>query len=479
MKKSTITFLLLFAVAFSSYAQSRTSYFVRNSTQNHEFNAAFAPDQGYMGFPLLGGIDLSLGSNLGPSAFLYPLSNGKTGLFLNSEVTPEQFMANIRENNSLGFNMDYRLLEAGWYTGKSSFWTISFGVKADIDVSVPGEAFRFAKQGMYEDPSSYSIRNMGLTGNVYGQVALGYSQGLDGLVKGLRIGGKAKFLVGLADIQANIERLDVTLGSDRWIASTKASGHILGNCGLYPKYNENGHVNDFGFDLSSLGVGGYGAAFDLGVEYTISQGTPVDGLRFSLSVTDLGFITYSRDKSVLLESPDGEIVYDGIEGLNPDSDFNQVFTGLKDQLLGMTAFSSMPVEGDQTRMLAATLYAGIDYTFLNDKMNVGLLYSARFNRLRTENELTFAWNYAPSRGFDIALSYSLLKTHSTLGWLMTVFPKRGIGFFLGSDFTPLNYAAFDMEGFKVPVPAKEFYFDVHFGITISFGGSNSRYESVW
>lgn len=479
MKKSIIISILLFAAAVASYAQSRTSYFVRNSTQSHEFNAAFAPDQGYIGFPGLSGVDLSLGSNLGPSAFLYPLSDGRTGLFLNNEVSADEFLANIRDNNTLGMNLNYRVLEAGWYTGKSSFWTLSFGVKADVDLSMPGELFRFVKKGMYEDPTQYSISNLGVSGQVYGQVALGYSQGLDKWVKGLRIGGKAKFLVGMADIQANVERLDMTLGSDRWTASTAANGHILGGSGLYPKYDENGHVSGFGFDPSSLGVGGYGAAFDLGVAYTISQGTPVDGLRFSLSVTDLGFISYAKDRSVLLASPDGEIVYEGVDGLGPDSDINQAFEGLKDELLGLTAFSSQPVDGNQIQMLTATMYAGLDYTFLNDKMNVGLLYSARFGRFRTENELTVAWNYAPSRGFDIALSYSLLKTHSTLGWLMTVFPKRGIGFFFGSDFTPLNYAALNIEGIKLPVPKKEFVLDVHFGVTISLGGSNSRYESVW
>ena len=108
-------------------------------------------------------------------------------------------------------------------------------------------------------------------------------------------------------------------------------------------------------------------------------------------------------------------------------------------------------------------------------MNVGLLYSARFGRFRTESELTLAWNYAPVRSFDIALSYSLLKTHSTFGWLITYVPKRGVGIFVGSDYTPLNYTALRVHGVKLPVPAREFVLDVNFGLTISLGGSNRRY----
>ena len=154
---------------------------------------------------------------------------------------------------------------------------------------------------------------------------------------------------------------------------------------------------------------------------------------------------------------------------------------MKDDLLSMVSFSEQSVTENQIRMMTATLYAGVDYSFLKDKMNVGLLYSARFGRLRTENELTFAWNYAPTRGFDIALSYSLLKTHSTIGWLITASPKRGLGIFFGSDFTPVNYSALKLEGLpiSIPVPKKELILDVHFGVTVSFGGTNSRYASAW
>ena len=468
------------ALTFNALAQSRTSYFVRNSTQNHEFNAAFAPDQGYMGFPLLGGIDLTLGSNLGVSNFLYPLSNGKTGLFLNNEVSAEEFLSGIRNSNALGVNFKYKILDAGWYTWKDSFWTLSFDVRADVDLSLPGELFRFAKLGMSGDPTSYSIRNLGVTGQVFGQVSLGYSQGLDKWVKGLRIGGKVKFLASMMDVQANISRLDLNLSSQSWSAKSYASGHILGG-GLTPLYDENGHVENFAFDPSGLGVAGYGAAFDLGISYTLSEGTPLDGLRFSLSVTDLGFISYNRNNATLLAADGNEFMFDGVEDIGPDTDFNDVFNAMKDDLLSMVSFSEQSVTENQIRMMTATLYAGVDYSFLKDKMNVGLLYSARFGRLRTENELTFAWNYAPTRGFDIALSYSLLKTHSTIGWLITAFPKRGLGIFFGSDFTPVNYSALKLEGLpiSIPVPKKELILDVHFGVTVSFGGTNSRYASAW
>ena len=458
------------SAAVLANSQTRTSYFVRNSTQSHNFNAAFVPDQGYVGFPLLSGFDINMGSNLGTKAILYPLDNGKTGLFLNNQVSSEQFLQNIRKNNYLDMHFGYELINAGWFTGKDSFWTLSIGAKADVETSLPREFFRLLKDGMYANPSTYCIENFGFGAGIYGQIALGYSRGLDNLVEGLRVGGKVKFLVSMADVEMNVEKLDLTLGSDRWSAVSRATASVMGG-GVAVGYDDHGYLNSINFDPSTLGVGGFGAAFDLGVEYVLSEDTPVDGMRFSLSVTDLGFISYNKNRATVLSSNE-EIAFEGFDGISIDGTGTSDFM---DEIMNMAALKNEAADKNQVRRLAATLYAGVDYPFLDDKMNVGLLYSARFGRFYTENELTLAWNYSPVRSFNIALSYSLLKTHSTMGWLITYVPKRGIGVFLGSDYTPLNYTAFQFDGFKLPVPARECIFDVNFGLTISLGGSNRRY----
>lgn len=414
MRKIIFT-ILAFAVSVTAMsAQSRTSYFVRNSTQNHYFNAAFVPDQGYVGVPLLSGFDIQVGSNFGPYTFLFPMSDGKTGLFLNPEVNADSFLAGVGNTTFLDAGIGYNIIDAGWFTGKDSFWTISLGVDVNVDSSIPKELFRFLKQGMETDPQHYSICNVGVGAQAYASLSLGYSRGLDKLVKGLRVGGKVKFLASVADVQMNIDRLDIDMSSSSWNVSALGTGHILGG-GLVPTFNEEGYVNGFGLDRSAIGVGGYGVAFDLGAEYTISEGTPVDGLRFSVSVTDLGFISYSKDKSRIFKA-DRAFEFDGFENITSEEGLESQMDQVVQDLMGLASFSEEKVDKAQNCSLAATLYAGVDYSFLQDKMNVGLLYSARFGRFRTENELTLSWNYAPVRSFDIALSYSMLKTHSTFGW---------------------------------------------------------------
>jgi hypothetical protein len=133
MKKIFFAIFVLVAAAVSLNAQSRTSYFVKNSTQNHYLNPAFVPDQGYVGVPLLNSFDIQIGTNFGPSSFLFPLADGKTGLFLNPEVDADVFMAGLKSTSYLDGNIGYNIVDAGWFTGKDSFWTLSLGVDADVE----------------------------------------------------------------------------------------------------------------------------------------------------------------------------------------------------------------------------------------------------------------------------------------------------------------------------------------------------------
>ena len=366
------------------------------------------------------------------------------------------------------YNFVIPAANAGWFTGKHSFWSVDMGLDVDMDANLPLEAFRFLKEGMTSDPSSYSIRNLSMTGDVYAYVSVGYSRDLEELVDGLRVGAKARFIASVSSVDMNIEQLDIDMSSGKWAASSKAYANIYSGL-LDFGFDESGMLDLSRTSFSPTGfVSGMGASFDIGAEYTISEGTPVDGLRFSVSVTDLGFISHMADMTTSVESAEG-IQFEGVDHINdPDMDINGELSGLMDDLYSMLAFKKKDVTGNQTRMLAATLYGGIDYTFLHDKMNVGLLYSARFGRYRTDHELTLAWNYAPSKKFDIALSYSFLRNASSIGWLITFTPKKGIGLFVGSDYTSLKYDALSFSGIKIPVPSNLFI-DFNFGFTISLG----------
>ena len=125
MKKLYTILILSCLSIFSMQAQLNTSYFVKGFTTNHELNAAFAPKVGYVGIPVLSNINIGAYSNLGASTLLYPQENGKVALFLNNNVPSEVFLNKLAENNFLDANVKLDIMNAGWYGGRSDFWSLS------------------------------------------------------------------------------------------------------------------------------------------------------------------------------------------------------------------------------------------------------------------------------------------------------------------------------------------------------------------
>ena len=142
--------------------------------------------------------------------------------------------------------------------------------------------------------------SLGANVSAYTDIALGYSHKIN---EHWTVGGKLKILVAQATLQAQIDQLK--------FVSTTDSTHVSGNGHIYAaaplqwqKMPTN--VNDLGdFDIQSLlfdsslplkdqimefiRPAGLGAAFDLGATYK-----PIKNLQITASVTDLGFIRWSR-----------------------------------------------------------------------------------------------------------------------------------------------------------------------------------------
>lgn len=456
--KKIIIILFAFTVSTTVFSQSRIHYFIDGSTMSHNFNAAFAPEHGYFAIPVLGNINVSSTGNLGLYNLLYPLDNGSLGTFLHPDVPADLAMSRFRDMNNLGVNMQTDILNFGWFTKRNSFWNISLGLDADMGIGIPKDLFKALKVGMVSDPTSYSVAGLGVNANAHAHLAVGYSTPI---CDWLRIGAKLKFVASAADAYVHVDKLDLTMASDQWTVASKAAGTIYGSF-LNFELDEDGKITGIAPDWSKPGLAGMGGAIDLGLEYAAPKGSPVYGLRAAASVTDLGFIYYSKDNIRKAESPDGTFVYDGFEGIGADMNVNDQLEGMKKDLYGLIELTEVTAEKDEARMLTTKFYASVDYSFLKDKMNVGLLYSAKFGRYFDEHELTVAWNYSPAHWFNVALSYSMVNTRSTIGWMISFLPHKGLNFFIGSDYTAFDYS-------PVGIPVKGSYLNANIGLCVPFG----------
>ena len=94
-------------VPFLAPAQTlRTSYFLESMPMRHRLNPALVSDRGYISIPAIGNINVATQSNVGLTAFLYPLPDGRLTTFMNPIVSAETFLGRIKNRNAVQVDAD-------------------------------------------------------------------------------------------------------------------------------------------------------------------------------------------------------------------------------------------------------------------------------------------------------------------------------------------------------------------------------------
>ena len=426
-------------------------YFQPGYAYRHMANPAFVPQWGYVGIPVAGLLNLNLNSNVGLADFLYPVGRGSDlGTFLHPDVSSEEFLSGIKKNNHLGIAFNTNVLSAGWFWGKG-FWNFHVAVRGSLSAEVPYAFFDFLKNQMSANPSNYVIENMELAMQAYAEVGIGYSRVLN---DEFTVGGKFKFLVGLAGAELRLERMDVRLSDEAWNIGSEADFRVFGR--LLEAEMPEGGLPSFG--LGSISPSGYGAAIDLGAEYRPSF---LPGLRFSLSLLDLGFISYSQADVSQYESK-GDVLFEGIDNISTDLDVDGIVDDLVSDIEGMIAFEESPADKGMSRMVNPSLNIGAEYGFWGNRFSVGLLNTTTFYHTGAETEVTVVANIHPVRWFSASLAYSFLGGANGFGWALNFTPSAGLNLFIASNYTPLKIS-------PQFIPLERAHANLQFGLTVPIG----------
>ena len=87
-------------------------------------------------------------------------------------------------------------------------------------------------------------------------------------------------------------------------------------------------------------------------------------------------------------------------------------------------------EENRKSSLTSTIVLGAEYELLDDWLAVGVLYTTRFVKPKTINELTFSANVRPVNNFNLTASYSVLQgAGKTFGLATKLGPL-----FVGTDY---------------------------------------------
>lgn len=400
----------------NGYAQGlRTSYFMDNVPARLKMNPALQPARGYFNIPAIGALGLSISSNKLTIDDFVDIIENKNG-FLESD----KFMNRLDNKNSVNIDLTTDVLSFGFYSGKG-FWTINLGARAIISTTIPKAMFEFARHAEeIKVGDKYDIKNMELHADVFSEISLGYSRPV---TDRLNIGGRFKVLVGVGNLDAQIDEIlvDTDGNYNNWRVKTKGTLETSMK-GLELEYDtEHGYINDI--DIDTPGVSGFGFGVDLGASYKI-----LNNLTVSAAIIDLGFINWSKTHTTIAKTQ-GEHSYGEIlDSVDPnDYDDSEFSTDIFD--LDLIQFEQEEAKSRKTT-LRSTLNLGAEITLLNNKLGFGILSSTQFTLPESYSELTVSANYRPRNWFGATLSYSFLHSE---------FKTFGIGLKLGPIFIGSDY----------------------------------------
>lgn len=426
--------LILSVAAQMATAQSlaRTAYFMENATQKHLMNPALAPSRGYISLPVAGEFSLGIESNMQFTNFIYPAltSGGKLRSFLDESVDATSFLSLLDPNSFLRMDMRTSILSLGFYSG-TAFWTFDVSSRVNMNLNLPYDLFAFAKLGMaHSEGDSYHLNNLSVGAGMFTEVSVGYSRNI---MNNLRVGAKVKYLGGGANFKANIDTMDITMTPEKWTVSTRGQMNAYGK-GLTFKKDDEGTIT--GVEYDSPGLGGSGMALDLGVSYS-----PIRNLDLSLGIVDLGGIKWKKANTLSAESS-GSATFTGMSGITADStnsdNMDDQLNDLKDDLLKMADFKEKTATKDYFQKLFPTINAGAEYSLLQNKISLGVLYSMRLMEDENYSELTGSVNLRPTRWFNLSGSYSCLHGKmETFGFALGLMPGI-INIFMACDYAILK-----------------------------------------
>ena len=451
--KKLYTLIAAALLATGAAAQNPSAYFMEGSTLRSQFNPAFAPLRGYVNIPVVGGLQVNMAGNIALDNVLYP-RNGKLVTLLDSSVSADQALENLKTNNLLGLDFRMNVIGFGAFTkNHKNFWSFDLNVRVNEDANLPYSLFEFIKLG-----KEGQIRNFGTSMDSYLEAAFSYSFPL--MNDRLYVGVRGKFLAGLARAKMTYDRFDVSLQHDRWAVTTQGTIDVTA-AGAEIDMPAGSDIFEIGdIDFKPTKPAGYGFAVDLGATYDI-----LPNLQASLAVNDLGFISWSKKNSISGTSTQ-ETEFTGVtvpdDGSDPAPDFD--FEMLKfNQADGKSA----------AKMLRASINAGLEYEVWRHKVGIGLLYTARFWEYKTLHNITGSVNFHPVRWFTLTGSYSVIDNRGgAVGLALNLCPSW-INFFIATDMLVSKHT-------PQWIPIKQSTMNVTLGLGVPIGKRSHRIPAyVW
>lgn len=405
MSRKYIFTLALGLLLIPSFAYSRndasTTFFLDNYVFNYRTNPALRPQnaKGFAGIAL-DNISVGLCSDFTLSNMLFPM-DGKLYTGLNEKVDADTFLNGLKDINDLNLDLNLNLLSIGVSHGDKAFSTFEFNIVSETGLSVPKSLFSLLKKGTSD--GIYQIDDISLFTSEYLELAYGLSYRIN---DNLSVGGRVKALLGLAQIDLNINKMRAETNGGQIGLDINGDAQAYMNAVSFDDNFDNAEFNPL--------LSGFGAALDLGADYKF------DKFDFSLSLKDLGAMSWAR-------TIDASIDYSGsIDAETMEEDFD-----LEDYST-ITQYDNPIFE---TKSLSATVVAGAKYA-VSQNLSAGLLTTYRSGR-NPLKEAVLGATYTPFKAVSLAVSGGINNYGTCFGAALNL-RLAFLNFFLASDAISFN-----------------------------------------
>ena len=435
MKTKYILSACLLSCSMTAISQGlHSGYFVDDLKTRHTMNPAIANDQSYVAIPGLGNLNIKSMGNFGVGDVLFdnPLygitSDKKKTTFMNPYITGAT--DGFKDINRIRVQENISILSAG-FKAFNGYNTVELNVRSDINAKLPFELFAFAAN---QENRHYDIGEINVAAKSFAELALGHSRQVGDK---LRLGGKLKILLGIAEGNADITHVTADLqDANRWILNAQAEANISMKGFKYvsetKEYKSTGssyaRVKDV--DVDGTGIGGFGVGVDLGALYKINEDWEV-----SAALLDLGFISWSNQ---MVARNDGKpFEFSGFHDIDVNDKTSP--TGMEtqghkysDQIADFYNLKDKGDQGGRTTSLSPVFTVGGKYTLPSYRLlSLGLLSTTQLGKFMW-TEARLSANISPLKWLDGGLSFAVNTYTTSMGWVLNIHP-RGYNFFIGMD----------------------------------------------
>lgn len=494
--KKLVCLIALASASLCCLAQQnlRSAYFLDGYTYRYRFNPAFYSQQGFAMLGI-GNTSIGLESNMSLNAFLQPDKNGNLSSFMSDNVSTETFFKHISGFNNVDLNGSATLLATSFWTGKV-FNSIEVNTRMNASATFDGyQVFQLMKD---PDPSkTYDISELSGNFTAYSEVAYGLAGDIN---ENIHIGGRVKFLIGLANVNAQIKDVTMTpVGGGKYHVTGDntamfflpngtnilTKGEVAERDGSYidPSLAKRIKFSEIELPESAkealTKIPGFGVAFDFGMSFDFAE-----YFTAGFSILDLGFMQWRYGKMASFADVTGWD-FNGMTHFAADApeDYKAQYDVISDDLEDAFPFEWYEdcTDSKQLQMLQFTGNVSLEYRMpFYDKLSLGAIFSAHAkihpmpqfgkNALGMASMHDFNWyegrlvaSVAPLDWLSCSLDYACSNFGHSFGTALNIHCPYFNLFFGADNLIPIFFMQ------KRGIPSTKLNTSASFGINILFG----------